>query len=133
MAINGVKPGSQTIGDSNECIVSEPVSTGKMNQTTTTTKSVPQTTQAIQIGNDTSDEQLEKKLRDALNMVNNKMKQQQSRTRCEYTVHNDINRISIKIVNNDTQEVVKEIPSESTIKSIEKLWEISGLLVDKKL
>ncbi|SHL50237.1 flagellar protein FlaG [Anaerocolumna jejuensis DSM 15929] len=52
---------------------------------------------------------------------------------CEYSYHEDIGRISIKVKDAVTNEVIKEIPSEDVIKMIEKLWESAGIMVDKKL
>lgn len=50
-----------------------------------------------------------------------------------FGVHEDTNRIMIKIVNKDTKEVVKEFPPEKTLDMIAKVWEIAGILVDEKL
>lgn len=72
----------------------------------------------------------EKKIKDAITMANNKLLP--TKTRCEYTYHDDINQISIKIYDCDTDKVVKEIPTEDAIKAIQKIWELAGLLVDEK-
>ena len=50
-----------------------------------------------------------------------------------FGVHEDTNRIMIKIVNKDTKEIVKEFPPEKTLDMIAKVWEIAGILVDEKL
>jgi len=50
-----------------------------------------------------------------------------------FGVHEDTNRIMIKIVDKDTKEVVKEFPPEKTLDMIAKVWEIAGILVDEKL
>lgn len=42
------------------------------------------------------------------------------------------NRITIKIKDRDTDEVIREIPSEKALKMLEKAWEIAGILVDEK-
>ena len=43
------------------------------------------------------------------------------------------NRVTIKIVDKDTKKVLKEYPPEKTLDMIAKVWEMAGLLVDKKL
>lgn len=53
-------------------------------------------------------------------------------TRCEFKFYDDINRVAIKILDNETNEVVQEIPPEETMELIQKLWEFAGLLYDKK-
>lgn len=137
MAINGVKPGSQGTGDSASIAASEPAVTEveKVSVQTTDNKNRQNTQTASQATENLqpTDEQLDKKLKDAIGMANNKLKQSQPITRCEFTYHEDVNRVSIKLIDKETQEVVKEIPPEKKIKMIEKLWEITGLLVDEKL
>lgn len=49
-----------------------------------------------------------------------------------FGVHEDTNRIMIKIVDKDTKEVVKEFPPEKTLDMIAKVWEIAGIIVDEK-
>lgn len=137
MAINGVKPGSRGIGDTASIVVSEPAVTEVAKVSIQTTDNIGgqsvQTASTATENQEPTEEQLDKKLKDAIGMANNKLKQSQSLTRCEFTYHEDVNRISIKLIDKDTKQVVKEIPPEKRIKMIEKLWEITGLLVDKKL
>ena len=44
-----------------------------------------------------------------------------------------IHEITIKLVDRDTQEVVKEIPPERTLDLLAKQMEIAGVLVDERL
>lgn len=55
-----------------------------------------------------------------------------SKEEAVFGVHEDTNRIMIKIVNKDTKEIVKEFPPEKTLDMIAKVWEIAGILVDEK-
>ena len=48
-------------------------------------------------------------------------------------IHDATNRVTIKIVDKDTKKVLKEYPPEKTLDMIAKVWEMAGLLVDKKL
>ena len=50
-----------------------------------------------------------------------------------FGVHEDTNRIMIKIVDKDTKEIIKEFPPEKTLDMIAKVWEMAGILVDEKL
>ena len=50
-----------------------------------------------------------------------------------FGIHEATNRVTIKIVDKDTKEVIKEVPPEETLDMIAKVWEIAGILVDKKL
>ena len=49
-----------------------------------------------------------------------------------FCVHEDTNRIMIKIVDKDTKEIIKEFPPEKTLDMIAKVWEMAGILVDEK-
>ena len=50
-----------------------------------------------------------------------------------FGIHEKTNRITIKIVDKDTKKVLKEYPPEQTLDMIAKVWEMAGILVDKKL
>ena len=50
-----------------------------------------------------------------------------------FGIHDATNRVTIKIVDKDTKKVLKEYPPEKTLDMISKVWEMAGLLVDKKL
>lgn len=50
-----------------------------------------------------------------------------------FGIHEATNRVTIKIVDKGTKKVLKEYPPEKTLDMIAKVWEMAGLLVDKKL
>ena len=50
----------------------------------------------------------------------------------EISYNNEVNRYSIKVLDSESQEVVKEIPSEKSLEMFAKMLEIEGLLVDEK-
>ena len=49
-----------------------------------------------------------------------------------FGIHEGTNRVTIKIVDKDTREVIKELPPEKTLDMIAKVWELAGILVDEK-
>ncbi|MBR3607712.1 MAG: flagellar protein FlaG [Lachnospiraceae bacterium] len=49
-----------------------------------------------------------------------------------FGIHEKTNRVTIKIVDKQTKEVIKELPPEKTLNMIAKVWEIAGLLVDER-
>lgn len=71
-----------------------------------------------------------KRIRSLMDDTNNRIRE--ARRRCEYSYHEDVNIISIKVINSDTQEVIKEIPPDEAIKTLEKIRELAGILVDEK-
>lgn len=60
------------------------------------------------------------------------LNRQLSSTECQYGVDEVTQRVTLKIVDKETKEVIKELPPEKTLKMIAKVWEIAGLLVDEK-
>ena len=53
-------------------------------------------------------------------------------TECQYGIHEETQRVTLKIVDKETKEVLKEFPPEKTLEMIAKVWEMAGLLVDEK-
>ncbi|NOH16429.1 flagellar protein FlaG [Clostridium cochlearium] len=53
-------------------------------------------------------------------------------TYVEYEVYGKSKSITIKILNNKTKEVVKEIPPKKLIDMVDKLCELAGIFVDQK-
>lgn len=53
-------------------------------------------------------------------------------TIAEFGYNEPTNRITIKIKDKETDEVIKEIPSEKALEMLAKVWELAGLLVDER-
>lgn len=49
-----------------------------------------------------------------------------------FGIHEKTNRVTIKIIDKKTKEVIKEFPPEKTLDMIAKVWEMAGLMVDEK-
>lgn len=49
-----------------------------------------------------------------------------------FGIHEATNRVTIKIIDKETREVIKELPPEKTLDMIAKVWEMAGILVDEK-
>ncbi len=49
-----------------------------------------------------------------------------------YSVHEGTKQIIVKLINSQTKEVIKEIPPQKTLDIVAKMWELAGILVDKK-
>ena len=69
------------------------------------------------------------KLKKAVNDLNKQMKNSEA----IFGIHDKTNRVTIKIIDKTTKEVIKEYPPEETLDMIAKVWEIAGILVDEKL
>lgn len=53
-------------------------------------------------------------------------------TRFEYTVHEKTNDIIVKVINKETDQIIREIPSEKLVDLVAKLQEICGIIIDEK-
>lgn len=53
-------------------------------------------------------------------------------TRCEFYYHEPTGRVSIKVMDRETEEVIREIPPEKTLEMIQKMWELAGFLIDER-
>lgn len=61
------------------------------------------------------------------------LNKQMSSSEAIFGIHEETNRVTIKIVDKSTKEVIKEFPPEETLDMIAKVWEVAGILVDEKL
>jgi flagellar protein FlaG len=68
-------------------------------------------------------------IRKAVEKIN---KQQMAQSEAIFGIHEETNRVTIKIVDKKTKEVIKELPPEATLDMIAKAWELAGILVDEK-
>lgn len=71
-----------------------------------------------------SNEQIHK----AIEQLNKKM----TNSEAIFGIHEATNRVTIKIVDKETKEVIKELPPEKTLDMIARVWEMAGILVDER-
>lgn len=50
----------------------------------------------------------------------------------DFSVHEPTKEIIVRVMNTETNEVVKEIPPEEILDLVAKLWEMAGLFVDER-
>lgn len=54
-------------------------------------------------------------------------------TSFEFSIHEGTKEIMVKVFDKDTGEIVREIPSEKILDMVAKMWELSGIIVDKRV
>ena len=64
----------------------------------------------------------------AVEVINKKL----GDSRAVFGVHEDTNRVTIKMINADTKEVLKEYPVEETLDALARIWDMAGVMVDEK-
>lgn len=73
----------------------------------------------------------EKKIKQAIDEANQRTKF--TKKAFEYAVDDKTNRIAITVRDQETDEVIREIPSEETLDMVAKIWELAGIIVDEKM
>ena len=66
----------------------------------------------------------------AISNANTKMSM--SKTRCAYAYDKDTKRITIKVYDDVTDELIREVPPEKSLEALKKIWELAGIFVDEK-
>ncbi len=79
-------------------------------------------------GEQSKEQPSQEQVRKAVEKLNRSMQNSEA----VFGIHEDTNRITIKIVDKTTKEVIKELPPEKTLDMIAKVWELAGILVDEK-
>lgn len=93
-------------------------------------KSTETNTTQSATGENTKKDSTDNYLKSALSVANQKIRM--TNTRCEFEYHDATRRVSIKVIDKTTDEVVREIPPEETLEMVEKIWELAGLIVDER-
>lgn len=77
-------------------------------------------------------EQEQQPSNDQIKKALDQMKKSMNNSEAVFGIHEGTNRVTIKIVDKSTKEVIKELPPEKTLDMIAKAWELAGILVDEK-
>ncbi len=83
-------------------------------------------------GQSPQDEAAQQKENDKIKKAVEDLNKKMDHSVAKFGIHEKTNRITIKIVDKDTDKVIKELPPEKTLDMIAKAWEMAGLLVDEK-
>ena len=122
------KPVQKTAVENTEVTTPEKVSA----YDATTVKVAETEKQDSQSGQDSSysnqQQSNNEKIKKAVEQLNKNM----SHSEAVFGIHEETNRVTIKIVDKDTKEVIKELPPEKTLDMIAKAWELAGILVDER-
>ncbi len=50
----------------------------------------------------------------------------------EFSIHEKTKEIMVKVIDSDTNQVIREIPPEKILDMVAKMWEMAGLIVDER-
>ena len=84
-------------------------------------------------GNNAAAEQQEQQpTNDQIKKAVEQMRKNMNNSEAVFGIHEATNRVTIKIIDKKTKDVIKELPPEKTLDMIAKAWELAGILVDEK-
>lgn len=111
----------------------KPVKETGSSNATTVIREMPEAEKAVTVLENSSEvrpeqEQKNEQLQKAVEQLNKKL----FHSEAIFGMHEETNRITIKIVDKETKEVLKEIPPEEALDMVVKGWELAGILVDEK-
>jgi len=55
-----------------------------------------------------------------------------SRTHLKFTLHEELHEYYVQVIDERTQEVIKEIPPKKLLDIVAEIWKLAGILVDEK-
>ena len=94
--------------------------------------SIGQAADSEKNGSNANDNDKAKKQAESMADVKDIRKVLNNNTIAEFGYNEPTNRITIKIKDKDTDEVIKEIPSEKALEMLAKAWELAGIIVDER-
>ncbi len=120
-----VQPVEKQANSQNTDVVSENSATPKLDDTTAEVAKVSE--EGKNYNNQEQKEPDLEQIKKAVENINKKMN-----TEAVFGIHEETNRVTIKLVDRDTKKTIKELPPEQTIDMIAKVWEMAGILIDEK-
>lgn len=79
-----------------------------------------------------SDAEAERRIKSAIDQANEKVKQQNGYRRLAFSYNKETKKVSIKVYDEITKEIIREIPPEKTNVILEKVHDLAGIVVDEK-
>ena len=130
---------SQVSGTANTEVMAETANATKVQQTSKEKEAKGKAAELIQNKKKDKTESAEKtlsktqlkQLKQAIEEANRKAKL--TNTAREYSYDEVTNRVCIKVTDKDTEKVIREVPTEESLKRIARMLETAGLVVDEKM
>ena len=91
-----------------------------------------QITQGQGEGEEITDAEAERRIKSAIDQANEKVKQQNGYRRLAFSYNKETKKISIKVYDEITKEIIREIPPEKASVILDKVHDLAGIVVDEK-
>lgn len=73
----------------------------------------------------------DRRMKSVIDQANERVKHTGNR-QLAFSYNENTKRISIKVYDSLTKEIIKEIPPEKTIEMLERIYDLAGIMVDEK-
>ncbi len=133
-AVAGAYENKPVVQESNSASSASMVSAGQAAETMTITPVTNQTQNGTEPdgrdgkGQDQGKEPAKSSMEAAMSLLNSQI----AKTHCAYSYDESTKRVSIKIYDDETDELIREVPPEKSLEALKKMWEIAGIIVDEK-
>lgn len=78
-----------------------------------------------------SEAEADRRMKSVIDQANSKVKHSGTR-QLAFSYNENTKRISIKVYDALTKEIIREIPPEKTLEMLERVYDIAGIMVDEK-
>ena len=82
-------------------------------------------------GEEVTEMEADRRMKSVVDQVNEKVKHTGNR-QLAFSYNENTKRISIKVYDALTKEIIREIPPEKTLEMLERIYDIAGIMVDEK-
>ena len=79
-----------------------------------------------------SDAEAERRIKSVIDQANEKIKQNNGYRRLAFSYNKETKKISIKVYDESTKEIIREIPPEKMHDMLAKIKDLAGIIVDEK-
>lgn len=94
-------------------------------------KEVVEKKEDVKVKNKKNDQYKEERLKKAVEMAMNEVLGEEREL--HFSIHEKTNDIMVKVVEVESQEVVREIPSKKILDMVAHMMELAGLIVDEEI
>lgn len=78
-----------------------------------------------------SEAEADRRMKSVIDQANEKVKHTGTR-QLAFSYNENTKRISIKVYDSVTKEIIREIPPEKTLEMLERVYDLAGIMVDEK-
>lgn len=107
------------------------IASSKLKEEGSATANLKPVDELIDTKGELSHEGMKEKLKEAVDSINEFL--QTDRKTSKFVFHEGLHKYYVRLVNADTEEVIKEIPPERLLDAFYQMQKLAGMIVDEKI